>query len=870
MTKESEPIKGKLSFKYDAFISYSHAVDGKLAPALRQGLHRFIKPLFKLRALNVFRDQASLAANPGLWTSIENALSESGHFLLLASPEAAASPWVNKEVEWWIKNRSSDTMVIVVTDGTVAWDGRTADFDWAKTTALPPSLRGAFREEPRWINLGWAREEADVSLNNPRFRDAVADLAAKLHNRDKDELIGEDVELLRRARLARRGVVIALSSLVVAFAAAAYFANVKRIEATARALAATAALEMQLPNSRERSMLLALEAAKRKMSVDLRQTIWKGIALLPVYVQILPVDFLRKDGSASGYFAFDQDEKFLATENGRGLIQLWDLNDGSEIAQWKPDLSGEGGVSGRSRRMQLAPQAECLIYFTDPPLIWYPWDKARSRVMTPAKAQGEQVLVSANGDFVAIVKMGSVDIWDSCMRQLNATININDNNHEMILSWDGRYLATSNSGEIKVWRTSNGSPIGQYSHDELKSVDLIRFSVNSTNVAALETSTVHIFPLASPGMHQAIKLEPTANSIFDYQIRMPGFGVSYTESYDGICELRTTTKQGSDVSIGEGGQLEVCDISLDGNSGAYNPETDLYLQRLTYPGAWSTVIPNVPEEYSHFVSSLFGMWGPTGSRLGVVKRSDRLLVLQLPYTDIRTRHGDQQRDRDNMLHHESEYTMQQLVDMYGFEVKDEKGAVLPWDSNPYLNAVGSSIRISSSGNGRYISVPIGLDKVAIHDTIAKRGIATVRIKEFYRPPGYVIPALTSSVSNDGQYVAVAREDMALVKIVKVPTTELVARVTPSMLGLRGDEWEVPVRFGFSEDSDAFLLEMDDTLFAFPLDMGGILKEGCRRVQQNLTREDWKLFVGAVFYKKTCPGLPVGIVTGGWLWSGQDR
>lgn len=29
---------------YDAFISYSHALDGRLAPALQSALHRFTKP----------------------------------------------------------------------------------------------------------------------------------------------------------------------------------------------------------------------------------------------------------------------------------------------------------------------------------------------------------------------------------------------------------------------------------------------------------------------------------------------------------------------------------------------------------------------------------------------------------------------------------------------------------------------------------------------------------------------------------------------------------------------------------------------------------------------------------------------------------
>ena len=47
---------------YDAFISYSHSADGRLAPALQVALHRFAKPWWKLRAVNAFRDGTSLAA----------------------------------------------------------------------------------------------------------------------------------------------------------------------------------------------------------------------------------------------------------------------------------------------------------------------------------------------------------------------------------------------------------------------------------------------------------------------------------------------------------------------------------------------------------------------------------------------------------------------------------------------------------------------------------------------------------------------------------------------------------------------------------------------------------------------------------------
>ena len=85
--------------KYDAFISYSHAADGKLAPSLQNALHRIAKPIFQFRALNIFRDETSLSATPHLWSKIEEALDKSSYLILLASPAAARSEWVKKEMD---------------------------------------------------------------------------------------------------------------------------------------------------------------------------------------------------------------------------------------------------------------------------------------------------------------------------------------------------------------------------------------------------------------------------------------------------------------------------------------------------------------------------------------------------------------------------------------------------------------------------------------------------------------------------------------------------------------------------------------------------------------------------------------------------
>jgi TIR domain len=106
-----------LSSSYDAFVSYSHAADGRLAPALQAGLQSLAKPWYRRRALRVFRDKTSLSASPELWPTIERALAQARYFVLLASPEAARSPWVDREVRWWRANRGKDTVLIVLTDG---------------------------------------------------------------------------------------------------------------------------------------------------------------------------------------------------------------------------------------------------------------------------------------------------------------------------------------------------------------------------------------------------------------------------------------------------------------------------------------------------------------------------------------------------------------------------------------------------------------------------------------------------------------------------------------------------------------------------------------------------------------------------------
>lgn len=215
---------------YKAFISYSHAADGLLAPALQSGLQRIAKPFYRLRAMRIFRDETSLHVTPKLWPTIQRAIGASEHFILMASPKAAASEWVRDEIDEWLRlqSGSTDKFYIVLTEGEIVWSDSSKDFDWEKTTALPRNLEGAFKAEPFFLDFRWARGTEHLSLRNPQFLRAIGKLAAALRDEELDTLIGEDVRQHRFFKLAAGVTIVVLAALLVLASGMAYYANVAR------------------------------------------------------------------------------------------------------------------------------------------------------------------------------------------------------------------------------------------------------------------------------------------------------------------------------------------------------------------------------------------------------------------------------------------------------------------------------------------------------------------------------------------------------------------------------------------------------------------------------------------------------------------
>jgi WD40 repeat protein len=214
---------------YDGFISYSHAADDLLAPRLQAGLQRFAKPWWKRRALRIFRDESSLSANPHLWSSITDALDQSDWLVLLLSPDAAESEWVNNEVEYWLEHRDRSRIIPVVTDGEFGWSDGQVTGD-----TMPAALYGVFSDEPRWVDLRFARTEEQLDLNNASFRAGVADVAAAIRGVPKDELESEEVRQHRRTTRTAWAAAVALLLLGVGATAAAVVAVGQSSEAQAQ------------------------------------------------------------------------------------------------------------------------------------------------------------------------------------------------------------------------------------------------------------------------------------------------------------------------------------------------------------------------------------------------------------------------------------------------------------------------------------------------------------------------------------------------------------------------------------------------------------------------------------------------------------
>jgi hypothetical protein len=316
---------------FHAFISYSHRADADLAALLQRAMERLGTPWWRRAPVRVFRDDATLVASAALWPSIETGLKLSQFFVLLASPAAAGSPWVERELQWWLANRAHDRLLIAVTGGDIAYDSRAGDFDWKGSTCLPQTLRGVFKTEPLWVDLRFAATLRPLSLRHTRLRGAALSLAAAVRGVDKDQLESEDLRTHRRSVRVAGGVAALVALLVLSTTAAVFTARIQqenarvnRLQAESRRLASEALSDLSRGGP-------GLEAAvfKAALAWRLAPTAEARASLSRINDSTSAVAHVLGRHTQGAYkVALSPDGEVLATAGREGSVLRWNMKSG--------------------------------------------------------------------------------------------------------------------------------------------------------------------------------------------------------------------------------------------------------------------------------------------------------------------------------------------------------------------------------------------------------------------------------------------------------------------------------------------------------------------------------------------------------------
>lgn len=481
---DGAPAETVETFRYDAFISYSHD-QKELAAGLQKTLHQLGRKWYQLRRLNVFRDVENLTVGGHLPAVLERAVKASRYLVLLASERSARSRWVELECRTWLAaGGDPDHLIIVLADGEIP-------------TSLPPCLREMIDEN--WLF-------ADVRTlpsggGHGRVFDAAAAISARIQGIDKSDLIGEDRRNRQKAFRRLASLVAAAVLLAVATGIFAVFTVVARSDAerqrdTAASRAAANVSRSLRGANPELARNLAVGSYRVSPTNEAISALIEGMdaparielpgrafqAELGPDAKVLALKLRQGDGDAvrssdailrlsggrgvmelpgtlddNDQRAFSPDERLLATADGDGHLQLWDLTtspprllgrveEGSEAQGASPVFSPSGNLLAVSRT-----DGSVRLYdVTDP-------RHARLTVSWTLPLEVTRTRFSDDGSLLAFGlidgRIALADIGDGA--SLRSAFTAHDGPvFDLAFSRDGTLLVSAGQDEMtRVWST---------------------------------------------------------------------------------------------------------------------------------------------------------------------------------------------------------------------------------------------------------------------------------------------------------------------------------------------------------------------------------------------------------------------------------
>ena len=219
-------------YKYRAFISYSHG-DEKWARWLHRSLETYRLPKHLVgqvtafgtvpaRFTPVFRDRDELATATDLGATLTAALEQSACLIVIGSPAAAKSRWVNEEILAYKRLGRSDRIFCLIVAGE---PGAFADPAQAELECFPPALVRMLGADGELSDERGEPIAADVRPGKDRKVTAMLKLLAGMLGIGFDDLRRREVSRRYRRLLAVVSASVVGMVIAIALAAAAWIAR---------------------------------------------------------------------------------------------------------------------------------------------------------------------------------------------------------------------------------------------------------------------------------------------------------------------------------------------------------------------------------------------------------------------------------------------------------------------------------------------------------------------------------------------------------------------------------------------------------------------------------------------------------------------
>ena len=715
-------------FQYKAFLSYSHAADGRLAEVIQSRLQRFATPWYRRRSIRVFRDTTGLGPTPDLWDAIRVALEASEYFILFASEQAARSHWVGQETDAFLSARSADRLLIIWTDGELCWDDASGDFDWTRTTCLPARLRGVFPAEPLYLDLRWARTAEDLSPRRPEFLDAMARLSATLRQLPMDDLVGEDVKQYRRTRQVAGSAIAALMVLLVGALAGAVVAIQQRNVARQQQRVA----EEQREVSRQRLVrLMVANGVRQQEEQDLSgSALWFAEAV-------------RLEAGTPGHDLQRLRLRSALAQHPR-LLQMWATErkaTGKTLGRWvtfgRADryaitnaVEGELVMpSGRAATFELGPAIEPRL-----------WDTQRgTRVPLKIPGAGQRLLAIDVGAERVVIATGNAEgevrTWDGVSGVALAQLP-----HPCIVkgadfSADGRALLTDcDDRALRVWDPARPALLASLPHNAAVTFAWITEDRRRV-LSGTSDNTAHVWTLGPEGRVTAHLEVPHDEVLQEVHVGLDGRRVLTLAGY-----------QARLWGIGDGHRPALIKSWIDINHIDIRPRGDFAVLAASYGQAIVCDVDEGTEAFSVSHSDIVfdAAFSPDGSRFATASRDRSVRVWDTSTGNLLTAplyHEGPVSRVDFSSEHMwlATITQNEIVRVWDLE----SGPKYPHESVKRAAFHSDGTRIMTAGDF----------EVKVWDVAAGKSLSLTPRSQIYQ----------ASVSPDGQRIATATED-GLVRI----------------------------------------------------------------------------------------------------------